>query len=367
MLNENLHPSDQDLLQLADGELPAHRATQIREHLAACWNCRTRMAEIEQTIGEFMRMHRQTLDPQLPPIAGPRALLKARLVELTRSARSDRRQWWRFVVNARVLALGCALAFLVVLGGRFLCRQVLRPESVPFTYTQSLPNPNFTPGATTAVAMSDICSMNHDDVVHPVPSSLQQAVFREYGMREAPAANYEIDLLISPGLGGTEDLRNLWPEPRYNTVWNSFVKDQLEDYLHQSVCGGKLSLATAQQDIATNWVSAYKKYFHTDKPLASDSKSDASRASDLLVSDLLPNACRLGLCPGWSLGQTLGRKWIGSPFLFASIECVGGFHNGLGFLAREGRCLRVRSRGSDLERCHAATPSARWLIRATKT
>ena len=117
MLNENLHPSDQDLLQLADGELPAHRATQIREHLAACWNCRTRMAEIEQTIGEFMRMHRQTLDPQLPPIAGPRALLKARLVELTRSAHSDRRQWWRFVVNARVLALGCALAFLVVLGG----------------------------------------------------------------------------------------------------------------------------------------------------------------------------------------------------------------------------------------------------------
>ena len=93
MLNENLHPSDQDLLQLADGELPARRATRIREHLAACWNCRTRMAEIEGTIGEFMRMHRQTLDPQLPPMAGPRALLKARLAELAQGAHSDRRRW----------------------------------------------------------------------------------------------------------------------------------------------------------------------------------------------------------------------------------------------------------------------------------
>ena len=135
MLNENLHPSDQDLLQLADGELPARRATQIREHLAACWNCRTRMAEIEETIGEFMRMHRQTLDPQLPPIAGPRALLKARLAELTRAPITDRWQWLRFVLNARVFRdLGCALAFLAVLGVRLLYRQILRPESGAFAY-----------------------------------------------------------------------------------------------------------------------------------------------------------------------------------------------------------------------------------------
>jgi hypothetical protein len=27
-------------------------------------------------------------------------------------------------------------------------------------------------------------------------------------------------------------------------------------------------LATAQHEIATNWIEAYKKYFHTDRPLA---------------------------------------------------------------------------------------------------
>jgi hypothetical protein len=33
------------------------------------------------------------------------------------------------------------------------------------------------------------------------------------------------------------------------------------------VCGGSLDLVAAQRDIARDWVSAYKKYFHTDHPL----------------------------------------------------------------------------------------------------
>ena len=60
MLNENLHPSDQELLLAADGELPARRAAQVHAHLAACWDCRARMAEIEVTVTDFARAHRQT-------------------------------------------------------------------------------------------------------------------------------------------------------------------------------------------------------------------------------------------------------------------------------------------------------------------
>jgi hypothetical protein len=41
----------------------------------------------------------------------------------------------------------------------------------------------------------------------------------------------------------------------------------LEGRLHQLVCDGALPLATAQQDLATDWISAYKRYFHTDQPL----------------------------------------------------------------------------------------------------
>lgn len=58
----------------------------------------------------------------------------------------------------------------------------------------------------------------------------------------------------------------------YNSsTWNAHVKDDLEERLHQLVCGGNLDLTTAQRDIATNWIAAYKKYFHTDRPLPQSS------------------------------------------------------------------------------------------------
>src|SRR6202453_3641301 len=82
MLTGGFHLTDQDLLLAADGELPSRRAAQVRAHLAACWDCRARMAEIEGTIADFARAHRQGLDPQLPPIDAPRALLRAQLAQL---------------------------------------------------------------------------------------------------------------------------------------------------------------------------------------------------------------------------------------------------------------------------------------------
>ena len=45
------------------------------------------------------------------------------------------------------------------------------------------------------------------------------------------------------------------------------MKDALEDHLREMVCGGQLDLKTAQREMAVNWIEAYKKYFHTDRPL----------------------------------------------------------------------------------------------------
>jgi hypothetical protein len=45
------------------------------------------------------------------------------------------------------------------------------------------------------------------------------------------------------------------------------VKDALEDRLRELVCDGSLELAVAQREIAANWIAAYRKYFHTEKPL----------------------------------------------------------------------------------------------------
>jgi hypothetical protein len=278
MLNENLHPSDQELLLSADGELPRRRAARVRTHLAACWDCRARMGEIEDIIADFVRAHHQSVDAKLPPIAGSCALLKAELAELAR--KPHREGWWhlRLPLKGRGFAYVCALALFVVLGAGVLYRQTVQRKSRARVYAGLLPDRALTPGATRPVASGDICSMVGEEVIRPVPATLQQKVFQEYGMRDAPVEMYEVDYLITPGLGGTDDIRNLWPEPRYHGIWNSFVKDQLEDYLHRLVCAGKLSLATAQKDVASDWISAYKKYFHTDEPLSRHSELDLFRS-----------------------------------------------------------------------------------------
>ena len=60
-------------------------------------------------------------------------------------------------------------------------------------------------------------------------------------------------------LGGCPDCEtNLWPEPR-NIFPGADEKDEVEDYLHQEVCSGAMPLAAAQQEIASDWYSVYKR------------------------------------------------------------------------------------------------------------
>jgi hypothetical protein len=74
--------------------------------------------------------------------------------------------------------------------------------------------------------------------------------------------------LIPLELGGSNAVKNLWPQSFQTQPWNAHVKDQLENTLHRLVCAGKLDLNMAQRDIATDWIAAYRKYFHTELPLA---------------------------------------------------------------------------------------------------
>jgi len=272
MPSEDLHLSDQEMLLTADGELSARRASQVHVHLAECWACRARMAEIEGTIADFARAHRQTLDRRLPPIAGPRALLRARLSELAAEKESNRWHWsLHFTSAARAAALLCAVLLIAAVVGRILLHRPTRHGANAIAAALergALPDRSLTPGATRRVTISDVCSMAHEEVVGQVSMQLRQEVFREYGIVNAHPDEYEVDYLIAPGLGGAEDIHNLWPEPSTSRTWNAHVKDLLEEHLHEMVCGGGLDLSTAQREIATDWIAAYKKYFHTDRPLA---------------------------------------------------------------------------------------------------
>jgi hypothetical protein len=273
MLRENSHPSDQELLLAADGESSAGRAAQIRSHLAACWNCRARMAEIEGAITDFARIHRQSLDPRLPPISGARENLRFQMAQLSAGSHSSSpRRFFRMGPVARVAAYAGMAIFVTAIFGKSLIHYFSsppqRPDIVAFELG-ALPNPNLTPGAARQVAISEVCVSAHEEVVKSVPLALRQEVLREYGIANANPDDYEIDYLIAPGLGGREDIRNLWPEPKTSLQWNAEVKDALEEHLHRLVCSGKLDLSSAQRDIASDWVAAYKRYFNTDKPIPS--------------------------------------------------------------------------------------------------
>jgi hypothetical protein len=86
-------------------------------------------------------------------------------------------------------------------------------------------------------------------------------------MEHVPPTEYELDYLITPELGGATDRRNLWPEPYGLRSWNAHAKDALENVLPRLVCSGRLDLATAQHEIAGNWIDAYKKYLASERPI----------------------------------------------------------------------------------------------------
>jgi len=87
---------------------------------------------------------------------------------------------------------------------------------------------------------------------------------RQYGWSDQNPADYEEDHLISLEIGGhPRDPNNLWPEPWENkgarlaaTGTGAESKDVVENRCHRAVCSGQISLAEAQQEIATDWRTA---------------------------------------------------------------------------------------------------------------
>ncbi len=122
-----------------------------------------------------------------------------------------------------------------------------------------LPDSACTPGAIFPDATVDkICTPGYSTQVRNVPDSVKNQVYDEYGITSHTTGQYEVDHLVSLELGGSNDISNLWPEaadPRPGF----HEKDKVEDYLHQQVCDGKMSLQDAQYQIATNWLAIYSQ------------------------------------------------------------------------------------------------------------
>jgi len=137
-------------------------------------------------------------------------------------------------------------------------------------FASDLPNPSLTPGTidpsiTQENIQSTVCIKGYTKTVRPPASytnKLKKRQMRQYGYADTNPKHYEEDHLIPLSIGGNpQDPRNLWPEPRISE-WNAAKKDTLEYTLYRMVCDGEITLKEAQNEVASNWIEARKRYVH---------------------------------------------------------------------------------------------------------
>ncbi len=122
----------------------------------------------------------------------------------------------------------------------------------------SLPDPDCTPGAVFPnVTKEQTCVQGYTKTVRSVSVSLKKKIYLAYGISYPPPfGSYEADHFIPLTLGGNNDIANLFPEaaePRPGFR----EKDLVENYLHEQVCLGNMSLTFAQRAISTNWLEVF--------------------------------------------------------------------------------------------------------------
>jgi len=262
------HPLDETLLRGVDGELTDRQRDALESHLAVCAGCSTRMSAMRASAEDVTAALRDGApEPAVDRLrARVRAGLDRRSSELDRSWRF-RIAWHMGRVPSVAVAASVTVAFVLgaLLIRSAIVRGLLTRAGAPIE-AGALPIPALTPGATARVTADDLCA-GRGPTKEEIAPDVRQAVLRDYGMDGLPESDYELDYLITPELGGSSDRRNLWPERYGARVWNARVKDQLEQLLPPLVCRGAVDLSTAQRDIAVDWIAAYKKYFHTDRPV----------------------------------------------------------------------------------------------------
>jgi len=96
--------------------------------------------------------------------------------------------------------------------------------------------------------------------IRNVPESEKRQVETEYGLTASGhGSTLAIDHVVSPELGGSNDIANLFlgratPGPLH-------AKDKLGNRLRGLVCAGTMTLHAAQVGIAMNWRELYKKLY----------------------------------------------------------------------------------------------------------
>lgn len=133
----------------------------------------------------------------------------------------------------------------------------------PYDYSQEenplLPHGLQTPGSLTypAPKISEMCSREFRKKIPEISQELKQKVFEAYGIDPNKSSLYHIDHLITPEVGGGNDIKNLWPQSLTSRPWNAHMKDRLENHLHREICQGRMSPNHAQTLLTLDWIDSY--------------------------------------------------------------------------------------------------------------
>ena len=275
------HPRYRELLLASDGELDRRRQAVVDGHLSECVACRARMEKIRTTLEAAGASYNAAFGTITAEVDS-----RERFERALNLAAAEWNQSWLARVR-RVVAVTPVRAGVAAAVGAALLLVVWasRPNTIGSGpgFHAPLPIAALTPGAVSSLTAADLCEGRRPSRV--VTAAARQRVVREYRMDDVPTRAYELDALITPELGGTTEPENLWPQRYDSPVWNARVKDDLERLLPELVCSHKVDLAQAQQEIAADWIAAYKHYYRTDAPLGT--RAGASAAEPMPDEDEL--------------------------------------------------------------------------------
>ncbi len=255
------HLSDAELLILTEERAQWGRRSKARAHLAECPGCRQRQAALGVAARAAGRACRER-----PVALAPLRVARNRLIAAMeiRGARIRARAWAVRMAGAVAVVVAAVLLWSAV--DRSLPAPGAGKDGVRIASGLLLPRPELTPGSVRPVRLDAVCGRGVAGAP-VVAAQVPRQVFAAYGVDYRRAADYELDFLITPELGGASDVDNLWPQPYRHVVWNAYVKDELERHLRRLVCRGALDLETAQRELAGDWIAAYKRRFDTRRPL----------------------------------------------------------------------------------------------------
>lgn len=96
-----------------------------------------------------------------------------------------------------------------------------------------LPDPGKTPGALCTATDPNFAGLRYTEQIaicnRNIPRSERDAVGAAYGIASADFANYEFDHYIPLSIGGSDDPKNLWPQPHTEALRKDVVEQQAFD------------------------------------------------------------------------------------------------------------------------------------------